>query len=344
MEFSADDVVDLYFYESEDGEPADTAYLYTGSPIAQSAAGSPIAEWVNTVASAAFATPVGSRADFRLTVDGISFRALRCSQPSRPTQYALRQLPLSTPLLTDLACDLPLVHELLMWDRLNDGGLVVLCGLTGQGKTTLASAAVRSRLERFGGRCVTVEDVCEVPLEGLWGKGSCRQIEVDYDTSESAARGFSGAVRKAYRSLPATRPGILFVGEVRDGETAAEVVKAASNGMLVVTTVHSMDPASAIMRIAGLAEAEIGESALASLGQAVRLVVHQSLDLASSGSGWSRGKVRSTAMVCDGPSHPIANMIRERDYKQAAGIQSRQSIWMRQANSIEVLLNEVGSR
>ncbi|MCD9046776.1 ATPase, T2SS/T4P/T4SS family [Luteimonas sp. MHLX1A] len=346
VEISPSDVIDLYIYDRRSlgpgWAPSDDAYFYTGCPTSVPVAGSPIASWVDRVATAAFSTPAG-RADFRLELDGLSFRGMRCVQPSRPTQYALRQLPQVTPRLPDLSTNLPLIHELLMWDKLNEGGLVVLCGLTGQGKTTLASATVRSRLERFGGRCVTVEDICEAALEGIWGKGSCRQIEVDYDTANQVTHGFAGAVRRAYRSLPATRPAMLFIGEVRDGETAAEVVKAASNGMLVVTTVHSMDPASAIMRIADLAHAEMGDSALSALGQAVRLVVHQSLDLAPSGSGWSRGTVRCNALVCDGPSHPIANMIRERDYKHAAGIQSRQSIWLRQAGSVSELLREIGS-
>ena len=338
------DVVDLYFYGQSDGEPAhEQACIYTGGSRTLTALETGLSEWVDRLAEASFKVQVESRPDFRITVDGISFRGQRDDQPTRRTQFSLRQLPSTAPSLAELSTNLPLAHELLMWDRLNEGGLVVLCGLTGQGKTTLASATVRSRLEMYGGRCVTVEDVCEIPLEGIWGKGSCRQIEVDYDTDNPVTRGFTGAVRRAYRSLPAARPGVLFVGEVRDGETAAEVVKAGSNGMLVITTAHAMDPASALMRIAGLAEAEMGESALAALGQAVRLVVHQSLDLQPTGSGWGRGRVRCTALVCDGPSHPVANMVRDRDYKQAAGIQSRQSIWMRQARSIQELLSEVGS-
>lgn len=338
-------IVDVYYYDqgTEGPPPSESAYCYTGGPTAHPVVGTPLAPWVDRLATVVGAAWRPGTHDFRVSYEGLNFRVLRDSQPSRPTQYALRQLPASTPALGELSCDAPLVHELLLWDRLNEGGLVVICGLTGQGKTTLAAAMLRSRLERYGGRCVTVEDVCEIPLENTWGKGSCRQIEVDYNAESPTIRGFTGAVRRAYRSLPATRPGILFVGEVRDGETAAEVVKAASNGMLVVTTVHSMDPASAIMRIANLAEAELGESALVALGQAVRLVVHQELTLAPTGSGWSRGTAKCTALVCDGPAHPIANMIRTRDFKQAAGIQSRQSIWMRQARSVNELLREIGS-
>src|SRR5690606_29113191 len=92
------------------------------------------------------------------------------------TEIGFRRMPSDVPRLADLSFDQPLTPALLEGTWLNDGGIVVLCGLNGQGKTTCAGATIRSRLERFGGRAVTVEDLLELPLENRFGSGVCRQL------------------------------------------------------------------------------------------------------------------------------------------------------------------------
>lgn len=320
-------VIDLYYYEDapigfESGGAG--AYCYAGAPSAQPLAGTDAAGWVDRLAGF-IASRHPADEDFRVEFDGMAFRACRCrDRDGGNTQISLRRLPSQTPRLDDLTITPSGVTKLLMSPALNDGGLILFSGLTGQGKSTLASATIRSRMEKFGGRGVSVEDVLEVPLEGVWASGSFRQIRVDYDASDSRSAGFAGAVRRAYRSLPATRPAMLYIGEVRDTETATEVVKAAANGMIVVTTIHAGSPVMAVMRLIGLAEADMGEVAAMSVAQSLRVVAQSSLVLRPDVTGWKRGTFDVQVLASDGPASPVGAQVARRQYAQMTGLQEGQ--------------------
>lgn len=346
-----DRIIDLYYYEQSPPGREDIAcggagsYCYFGPSDRAELGGTELAGWTDAFAAHIRQHHAGKE-DFRAMFDGRAFRV--CRDDSNGELLSIRRLPTTTPVIGDLKMDQPAIRELLLAPWLNDGGLVLFCGLTGQGKTTWASGTVRSRLEKYGGRCVAVEDVSELPLEGGWGRGSCHQIVVDYETTDRLKHGFAGAIRRAYRSLPATRPAILYIGEVRDAETAEEVVKAASNGMLVVTTIHGGDPAAGLMRLISLAETAMGESARLAIGQALRLVVHNSLTLRPDTTGWKRGSFVGTALVSDGPAHPVANLIRQGNYVQVAGVVDGQRMHIDRASKngtpAVTLLGTIGTR
>ncbi|OGU24394.1 MAG: hypothetical protein A2580_08630 [Hydrogenophilales bacterium RIFOXYD1_FULL_62_11] len=332
-----DRIIDLYYYEAApegEGKPrvgGAGAYCYFGTPECGVLGGTELEPWVNSLMShVSTGQQVGE--DFRVEFEGRAWRACR-DVSEQGTQISLRRLPTSAPVLTDLKMEEIRFRDILQCEWLNEGGLVLVCGLTGQGKSTIAGGTVVTRLKRYGGRCLTVEDTIEVPMEGLWNLGSCRQLKVDYYAEDEKLRGFSGAIRRAYRSMPATRPSMLFIGEVRDSETAVEVLKAASNGMLVITTIHSFDPASALLRLESLARSAMGEAATMALSQALRVVLHMRLQLAPDKTGWGRGHFTGTMLVSDGSSHPLGNVIRRADYAQVAQIQQTQQIRLKQAGA-----------
>lgn len=314
-----DRIIDLYGYPlTERDSPLPSggagAYCYYGSPHLAKLGGTGLENWADGLLIAALAASNERgipREDFRLTYQGRSYRVLR-EDSERGCHLSLRRLASDTPRLALLASDTPAVRTLLEAPWLNDGGLILFSGLTGQGKTTWAGATVRTRLEMYGGRCLGVEDVAEMPLEGIWNGGSCRQLEVDYHHPDPFRRGFAGAVRRAYRGMPATRPAILLIGEVRDTETAEEVVKAAANGMLVLTTIHAADPIGAIMRLNALAEQTMGaEGAAANLAHALRMSIHHSVTLLPQVKGWGRGRYTGSALVSTGPSSAVGNALRK---------------------------------
>lgn len=325
-------VIDLYFYEPgcQGVVPGGAgAYCYIGSSELIQLGGTDLADWVDGLAQCCGEVEHGE--DFRVQYQGTVWRGCRDLSSEHGTHVSLRRLPLDCPELADIKMDCPMTHALLTSPWLNEGGLVFVSGLTGQGKTTTAAAMLRSRLERYSGRGVTIVDVPEAPLEGIWGAGSCRQIVVNYRTDDRNLAGFPGAVRRAYRSFPATRPAILLVGEVRDVETASEVVKAAANGMLVISTVHSYDPITALMRVAGLASHGIGDAASMSLGQALRMVVHQQLTLSPTDKGWGRGRYEVSTLISTGATSSVANLIRRQQYHELARIIEQQKIKLRLA-------------
>ncbi|RMF43782.1 MAG: hypothetical protein D6753_04245 [Planctomycetota bacterium] len=116
-------------------------------------------------------------------------------------------------------------------------GLVLIVGASGAGKSTTAYAAI-NRLNTGELNIVSIEDPIEYHIPEI------DQIEVN------AARGqtFAAALRSALR-LDAD---VIFVGEIRDEESAKIAVQAAASGQLVIATMHAADSVSAILRLTDL--------------------------------------------------------------------------------------------
>lgn len=284
------------------------AYCYYGPSTLSPIAGTELEGWVDELYGRIDRELPQDVEDFRFSHGGVHFRG--CRETNEYGQHvSLRMLPNDVPRLSDLNFVTPAARTLLSGAWLHEG-LIVFCGLTGQGKTTLAGATSRTRLETYGGRMAGVEDVLEMPLEGVWGPGSCRQLQVNYADPNPQRRGFTGAVRRAYRVLPATRPAYLYLGEVRDGETAEEAIKAGSNGMLVITTIHAGDPISAMTRLITLGKERLGEAAYDAVAQSVRLIVHSRLDLSPTTTGWKRGRFATDILASHDHTSPVANVIR----------------------------------
>lgn len=127
------------------------------------------------------------------------------------------------------------VQSLLKSVLTQDTGLVLLTGPAGSGKTTTIYACLRF-LAGLGGRhIITVEDPVEQIVPGVM------QTEVQ------EARGLTYAV--AAKHLLRQDPQVLVLGEVRDDETAAQAVRAALTGHLVVSTLHAGSCAGVFERL-----------------------------------------------------------------------------------------------
>ena len=115
--------------------------------------------------------------------------------------------------------------------------IVVVSGPTGSGKTTTLYAAI-DYLKTGRNTIITVEDPIEFRIEGL------TQIQVDQKLGITFASGL--------RSILRQDPDVILVGEVRDLETAETSFHAAQTGHLVLTTLHTNDAPSAVVRLADL--------------------------------------------------------------------------------------------
>ncbi|MBL9171133.1 MAG: Flp pilus assembly complex ATPase component TadA [Verrucomicrobiales bacterium] len=105
------------------------------------------------------------------------------------------------------------------------GGLVLLTGPAGSGKTTTIYACLRFLISLGGRQIITIEDPVEQIIPGLM------QTEIQ----EALGLDFA----KATRHLLRQDPQVLVVGEIRDEETARLVVRAAMTGHLVISTLHA---------------------------------------------------------------------------------------------------------
>lgn len=203
--------------------------------------------------------------EFAVRFQEVAYRASTIVTLSE-TVYVLRRLPSAVPALSTLGLHPGYISRLL---ETGMTGLVVIAGAYGQGKTTTASSIITARLGQQGGVAVTIEDPPEMPLEGRHGEGVCYQTWVDQG-------GFGQACRQAARWAPS----IIFVGEVRDGETAAEALRASINGRLVICTTHSDNAIMAIERIYSLACSTIsnGDDVASLLANGLAAVIHQRLE------------------------------------------------------------------
>ncbi|QDT16901.1 GspE/PulE family protein [Alienimonas californiensis] len=110
-------------------------------------------------------------------------------------------------------------------------GMILAVGPVGSGKTTTMYAGLHGLNEPHRS-LVTIEDPVERRIEGV------NQIQVDNRTSF----GFAEALRACLRQ----DPNVMMVGEIRDAETAHIAGRAALTGVLVLSTMHANDAASAV--------------------------------------------------------------------------------------------------
>ena len=184
---------------------------------------------------------------------------------------SLRKTPEEVPNIDNLYFKTKGVKDLLISNKINNG-LILIAGETGNGKSYTCGALLQRRCEN-GSFVLTIEDPPELPLHGYHGKGYCFQTEVQQN-------GFADAIRNAMRSYPSTSGSILFVGEVRDRETAEELVKISANGHIVVATIHGSDCITALKRLVDLsANGGASKDVMSMLASSLRFVVHQKLDM-----------------------------------------------------------------
>ena len=113
-------------------------------------------------------------------------------------------------------------------------GLVLVTGPTGSGKTTTLYTALR-HLNKPNINIITCEDPVESPIEGI------NQIQIN----SAVGLDFAAALRSILRH----DPDIILIGEIRDTETAQIAVRSSITGHLVLSTLHTNDAISAIMRL-----------------------------------------------------------------------------------------------
>jgi general secretion pathway protein E len=150
----------------------------------------------------------------------------------------------------------PWMYERLRLIATKDAGMLLACGPTGSGKTTTLYSCLRE-IDVEQRNAITIEDPVEYHLEG------CTQIPIDHKQGNTFAT--------ILRSVLRQDPDVIFVGEIRDIETANVAMQAAMTGHLVYSTVHAKDSIAAIFRLLDLGV----ESYL--VANAINLIIAQRL-------------------------------------------------------------------
>lgn len=113
-------------------------------------------------------------------------------------------------------------------------GIILLTGPTGSGKSSTAYS-ILNEFNRLEKNIVTIEDPVEFTMERI------NQINVNKKANLTFAAGLKSVLRQD--------PDIIFVGEIRDEETAKVAVRAAITGHLVISTLHTNDAPGVIPRL-----------------------------------------------------------------------------------------------
>ncbi|MDH5751059.1 MAG: ATPase, T2SS/T4P/T4SS family [Deltaproteobacteria bacterium] len=114
------------------------------------------------------------------------------------------------------------------------GGIILVSGPTGSGKTTTLYAAL-GEIDRHSRNIMTIEDPVEYKLSGY--------VQTEVNTKLGLT--FASALRSVLRQ----DPDVIMVGEMRDRETALIAIQAALTGHLVFSTVHTNSAAATVTRL-----------------------------------------------------------------------------------------------
>lgn len=198
--------------------------------------------------------------------DGMRFRQSYQRLANGQEWVILRRINARVATLEELSVSPHLAKHLRRLGRRD--GLILISGPTGHGKTTMSFALLADYLRHFGGVGITVEDPVEYALDGPVGDyGYCYQVQVNNDED------WATPLKRALRWTPR----YLLVGEVRSPRAAEQILRAATTGHLVITTIHAGSVEESFMGLLHLAEQCVGGAANYMLAQGLTAAWHQTL-------------------------------------------------------------------
>jgi twitching motility protein PilT len=199
--------------------------------------------------------------DFAYEMDEAS--RFRCNYLKQANGYGavFRLIPTKIATLEELG--IPLVAKEFAHLR---GGLVLVTGPTGSGKTTTQAALVDYINENFSRHVVTIEEPIEFVHENKQSTITQREVP---GNSSSFPDGLKAALRED--------TDIVLVGEMRDLETVSLALTAAETGLLVFGTLHTNNARKTVDRMVDVFPAERQSQARAMLANSLRGVLAQLL-------------------------------------------------------------------
>jgi twitching motility protein PilT len=156
----------------------------------------------------------------------------------------------------------------------NERGMILVTGVTGSGKSSTMAALVDYINSRESGHILTLEN----PIEFLHQDKKCSvtQREIGSDTQD-----FQMGLRAALRQ----DPDVILIGELRDAETIDTAMKAAETGHLLMSTLHTPDATSTVLRMMAMFPPEEQDVVRIRLAESLKAVISQRLLPTATGKG-----------------------------------------------------------
>lgn len=159
---------------------------------------------------------------------------------------------------------LPPIYEQIM-ERTHDG-LIVICGVTGSGKSSTLAAMINHINKTRQVNIITIEDPIEYAFTSDQSYISQREIGIDVMD-----------FKQALRSVVRQDPDVIMIGELRDRETVLAGIQAAETGHLVFVTLHTSDTMQAFSRMLEFFPQKDHDFIRSSLASSLRAVCAQRL-------------------------------------------------------------------
>jgi len=178
-----------------------------------------------------------------------------------------------------IAFDIPTFESLRLPQVLEkvgqaERGMVLVTGVTGSGKSSTMAAMVNYINKHENRHILTLENPIEFLHRDI--QSAITQREVGSDTVD-----FKMGLRAALRQ----DPDVIMIGEMRDCETVDTAIKAAETGHLLISTLHTPDAQSTILRIMAMFPPEEQEVVRIRLSESLHSVVSQRLLPRADGKG-----------------------------------------------------------
>ncbi len=174
--------------------------------------------------------------DFSYSLSGVGRFRVAAFRQRGSVSLAIRPIPSVLPEVEALG--VPVAAQALMQ---REGGLVLLVGRAGSGKSTTLAALIDQMNRERAAHIITLEDPVEYLHRHRRSLVNQREIGVD-------SVGFAPALRAAMRQ----NPDVVVLGELREAETASLALAAAGTGHLVVAIVRQPDCVAALEYLVGL--------------------------------------------------------------------------------------------
>lgn len=181
----------------------------------------------------------------------------------------MRVIPFEVPTFEQLRLP-PVLAKVAAAER----GMVLVTGVTGSGKSSTMAAMVNYINRCENRHILTLENPIEFLHRDI--QSAITQREIGSDTED-----FKMGLRAALRQ----DPDVVMIGEMRDAETVDTAIKAAETGHLLVSTLHTPDAQSTILRIIAMFPPEEQEVVRIRLSETLHAVVSQRLLPRADGKG-----------------------------------------------------------
>jgi twitching motility protein PilT len=210
-----------------------------------------------------------SEADLGVTLAGVGRFRVNVFRQRGVVGLAIRRVRSEIPTFDELR--LPEVMKTLAD---SPRGLVLITGPTGTGKTTTIASMIGHINNTRRTHIVTVEDPIEVVHDDALSIVQQREIGIDTNS-------YANALRHVIRQ----DPDVIFIGEIRDPESALSAIQAAETGHLVISTLHTIDCVETINRLLDLFPPSQQREVRSSFAGSLRGIVAQRLVPRADGKG-----------------------------------------------------------